>query len=55
MVAWLRDLTFIPMAKLPMSRGQTLRVLTGTQQGWFGKLRLPEDFLDALGAAFADP
>jgi hypothetical protein len=40
------------MAKLPVSRGQMLRVLTGTQKGWFGKLRLPEDFLDALGAAF---
>jgi 2-polyprenyl-6-methoxyphenol hydroxylase-like FAD-dependent oxidoreductase len=53
--AWLRDLTFIPMAKLPLSRGQMLRVLTGTQKGWFGKLRLPEDFLDALGDAFAGP
>jgi 2-polyprenyl-6-methoxyphenol hydroxylase-like FAD-dependent oxidoreductase len=50
--AWARDLTFIPMAKLPVSRGQMLRVLTGTQKGWFGKLRLPEDFLDALGKAF---
>ena len=53
--AWLRDLTFIPMAKLPVSRGQMLRVLTGTQKGWFGKLRLPEEFLDALGMAFAHP
>jgi 2-polyprenyl-6-methoxyphenol hydroxylase-like FAD-dependent oxidoreductase len=51
--ARLRDLTFIPMAKLPVSRGQMLRVLTGTRKGWFGKLRLPEEFLDALGAAFA--
>jgi 2-polyprenyl-6-methoxyphenol hydroxylase-like FAD-dependent oxidoreductase len=55
MAAWLRDLTFIPMAKLPISRGQMLRVLTGTQKGWFGRLKLPPDFLDALGAAFADP
>jgi len=55
MAAWLRDLTFIPMARLPVSRGQMLRVLTGTQKGWFGKLRLPEDFLDALGAAFETP
>lgn len=53
--AWARDLTFIPMAKLPVSRGQMLRVLTGTQKGWFGKLKLPEDFLDALGWAFSTP
>ncbi len=52
--AWARDLTFIPMAKLPVSRGQMLRVLTGTRKGWFGKLKLPEDFLDALGAAFSE-
>jgi len=55
MAARLRDLTFIPMAKLPVSRGQMLRVLTGTQKGWFGRLRLPTDFLDALGAALAQP
>ena len=55
MAAWLRDATFIPMAKLPISRGQMLRVLTGTQKGWFGRLKLPPDFLEALGAAFADP
>ncbi len=54
MAAWLRDLTFIPMARLPVSRGQMLRVLTGTQKGWFGRLRLPADYLDALGAAFAE-
>jgi len=52
--AWLRDLTFIPMAKLPVSRGPMLRVLSGTQKGWFGKLSLPEDFLEALGAALAE-
>jgi 2-polyprenyl-6-methoxyphenol hydroxylase-like FAD-dependent oxidoreductase len=55
MAAWLRDLTFIPMARLPISRGQMLRVLTGTQKGWFGQLRLSVEFLDALGAAFAEP
>jgi 2-polyprenyl-6-methoxyphenol hydroxylase-like FAD-dependent oxidoreductase len=54
MAAWLRDLTFIPMARLPISRGQMLRVLTGTQKGWFGRLRLPSAFLDALGAAFSE-
>jgi 2-polyprenyl-6-methoxyphenol hydroxylase-like FAD-dependent oxidoreductase len=54
MAAWLRDLTFIPMARLPVSRGQMLRVLTGTQKGWFGRLRLPSEFLDALGGAFSE-
>jgi len=54
MAAWLRDFTFIPMARLPISRGQMLRVLTGTQKGWFGRLRLPSEFLDVLGSALAD-
>jgi 2-polyprenyl-6-methoxyphenol hydroxylase-like FAD-dependent oxidoreductase len=52
--AWLRDLTFIPMARMPFSRGQMLRVLTGIQKGWFGRHRLPVNFLDALGAAFEE-
>ena len=47
-------MTFIPMAQPPISRGQMLRVLTGTQKGWFGRLRLPSEFLDALGAAFSE-
>ena len=42
------------MARLPVSRGQMLRVLTGTQKGWFGRLRLPGEFLDALDAAFSE-
>jgi 2-polyprenyl-6-methoxyphenol hydroxylase-like FAD-dependent oxidoreductase len=49
MVAWLRDVSFIPMGRFPVSRGQMLRVLTGTQKGWFGRLRLPADFVQALG------
>jgi len=54
MAAWLRDLTFIPLARLPISSGQMLRILTGTQKGWFSRLRLPSDFLDVLGAAFGE-
>ncbi len=48
MTARLRDLTFIPMARFPGSRGQMLRVLMGTQKGWFGRVSLPEVFLEAL-------
>lgn len=50
MAARLRDLTFIPMARMPLSRGQMLRVLSGTQKGWFGRLTLPNLFLDELGS-----
>ncbi len=53
LAARLRDLTFIPMARLPISRGQMLRVLTGTQKGWFGRLPLPEQFLDDLAGFHA--
>lgn len=52
--ARLRDLTFIPMARVPISRGQMLRVLTGTQRGWFGRLQLPAEFLDALDMALTE-
>ncbi len=53
LAARLRDLTFIPMARLPISRGQMLRILTGTQKGWFGRLPLPDRFLDDLAAFHA--
>lgn len=48
LVARLRDLAFLPLGQLPGGRGQMLRVLTGTQRGWFGRFGLPEGFLDAL-------
>lgn len=48
-VAACRDLVFHPMSRLPGGRGQMLRVLTGTRHGWFGTIRLPEAFLDAMG------
>ena len=47
-VARMRDLAFAPLGRLPGSRGMMLRVLSGTQRGWFGRLRLPEEFLAAL-------
>jgi hypothetical protein len=28
-----------------------LRVLSGLQRGWFGRLRLPEEFLQRLAAS----
>lgn len=48
LVARLRDLAFRPLGQLPGGRGQMLRVLAGTQRGWFGRFGLPEGFLDAL-------
>ncbi|GHA69735.1 FAD-dependent oxidoreductase [Cognatilysobacter bugurensis] len=46
--ARLRDLTFHPMSRMPGGRSQMLRVLTGTQQGWLGRVTLPAGFLDSL-------
>ena len=50
-VARLRDVAFAPLGRLPGSRGMMLRVLSGTQRGWFGRLRLPQEFLRAMAAA----
>ena len=52
-VAALRDRVFHPLNRLPVSRGQSLRVLTGTRRGWFGVVPLESEFLDALDAAAA--
>jgi 2-polyprenyl-6-methoxyphenol hydroxylase-like FAD-dependent oxidoreductase len=49
--ASVRDMTFLPMARLPGTRGQMLRILAGTQRGWFGQLRLTADFVEALGTS----
>ncbi|MBN8480240.1 MAG: FAD-dependent monooxygenase [Xanthomonadales bacterium] len=48
-VARLRDLAFLPLGRLPGSRGQMLHVLGGTRLGAFGRLRLSSAFLDGLG------
>lgn len=48
-VARARDLAFLPMGRLPGGRGHMLRVLSGTQQGFFRKLELEPAFLQVLG------
>jgi len=47
--ARVRDLTFLPLGRVPGGRGQMLRVLSGLQRGWFGRLHLPQAFLERLG------
>ena len=47
-VARIRDASFLPLGRLPGGRGHMLRILSGTQQGWFGKLALQKEFLAAL-------
>ena len=45
-----RDLLFGPLGRVPGGRSHMLRVLTGTQQGWLGKVALQAGFIDALQA-----
>lgn len=47
-VAKLRDVSFLPLGKLPGGRSHMLRILSGTQQGWFGKYALQPAFIEAL-------
>ncbi|MBD9468158.1 NAD(P)/FAD-dependent oxidoreductase [Pseudoxanthomonas sp. PXM01] len=47
-VAHARDVAFLPAGRLPGGRGHMLRVLSGTQHGFFGTLKLKPDFLAAL-------
>lgn len=51
MIARARDIAFLPMGRLPGGRGHMLRVLSGTQHGFLGKLPLKPEFLAALGKA----
>jgi 2-polyprenyl-6-methoxyphenol hydroxylase-like FAD-dependent oxidoreductase len=48
-VALLRDLLLQPLGRLPGGRGNMLRVLSGTQRGWLGRMRLDPEFLEAMG------
>ncbi len=50
LVASLRDLSLLPLGRMPLGRGNMLRVLSGTQRGWIGRLRLDPAFLQALPA-----
>ncbi|KRG70879.1 FAD-dependent oxidoreductase [Pseudoxanthomonas dokdonensis] len=52
-VARVRDLAFLPLGRLPGGRGHMLRVLSGTQHGLFGKLKLEPGFMQVL-AELAD-
>jgi 2-polyprenyl-6-methoxyphenol hydroxylase-like FAD-dependent oxidoreductase len=47
-VAKIRDVSFLPLGRLPGGRGHMLRVLSGTQHGFFGSLKLKPEFLKAL-------
>ncbi len=47
-VAKARDLVFLPLGRLPGGSGHMLRILSGTQHGWFGKLKLDPRFVQAL-------
>jgi FAD-dependent urate hydroxylase len=49
-LARVRDRVFHPASRLPVGRGQMLRVLTGTRRGWLGTFALPAAFLEALDA-----
>lgn len=34
-LAWWRDVAFHPVSRLPLARGQTLKILTGTKKAWW--------------------
>lgn len=55
MLARARDVAFQPMGRLPGGRGHMLRVLSGTQRGWWGKLPLSAGFVDAMAAHAGNP
>lgn len=45
-----RDVLFQPMGRVPGGRGHMLRVLSGTQRGWLGRLPLSPAFVQAMHA-----
>ena len=55
--AWARarDVLLGPMGRMPGGRGHMLRVLSGTQHGWFGAMALDPAFIEALSQAPASP
>ena len=52
-LARVRDVAFLPMGRLPIARGNMLRVLAGTQQGWWGRHRLEDAFVADLSIALS--
>ncbi|NYZ63127.1 FAD-dependent oxidoreductase [Luteimonas deserti] len=55
LLARLRDVAFQPLGRMPGGRGHMLRVLSGTQQGAFGRLALAAEFIEALAIRPAMP
>lgn len=53
-IARVRDTAFLPAGRLPVARGHMLRVLAGVQQGWLGRYRLADGFLEALRQPLPD-
>lgn len=49
-IAALRDAFMLPLGRAPGGRGTMLRVLSGTQHGWWGRRRLDPGFVRALEA-----
>jgi len=49
-IAKVRDAAFLPLGRTPGGRGHMLRVLGGTQQGWFGRWRLAPEFVETMAA-----
>jgi 2-polyprenyl-6-methoxyphenol hydroxylase-like FAD-dependent oxidoreductase len=47
-LAQARDVLFKPMGRVPGGRGHMLRVLSGTQRGWWGTLGLSPGFVEAM-------
>lgn len=47
-VARARDVLFGPMGRMPGGRGHMLRVLSGTQRGWWGTWPLSPGFVSAM-------
>lgn len=52
-LAALRDLFFHPLGRLPGGRRTMLRVLTGTRQGVWGAVSLPDELLEKLARRLA--
>lgn len=53
-VARARDVLFGPMGRLPGGRGHMLRVLSGTQHGWWRKWALSPGFIQAMSPPSRD-
>lgn len=53
LIAKMRDIGFLPLGRLPGGREHMLRVLSGTQRGLLGSLKLNPEFLQALSASNA--